>query len=62
MTRSASDLFALHTGLGPPQDHMFSRLLDEREWQGQLAGQTRLTVSANEALQVVRAAWEAARS
>lgn len=61
LTSSAAELFATHTGLGPPQDHMFSRAPGERDWQEQLSGQTRLTVSAEEALQVVRASWAAAR-
>lgn len=30
------------------------------EWQAQLASQTRLTISAGEALHVVRAAWSTA--
>jgi predicted nucleotidyltransferase component of viral defense system len=62
LTRSAGQLFAIHTGLGPPQDHMFSRVPAEHDWQEQLSGQTRLTVSSEEALQVVRSAWAAARS
>jgi hypothetical protein len=41
LTRSAGQLFATHTGLGPPQDHMFSRVPAERDWQEQLSGQTR---------------------
>lgn len=62
LTTSAAQLFATHTGLGPPQDHMFSRVPAEHDWQEQLSGQTRLTVNAEEALQVVRSAWAAARS
>jgi hypothetical protein len=41
---------------------MFSRAPSERDWREQLSGQTRLTVSAKEALQVVRSAWAVARS
>jgi len=62
LTTSAAQLFATHTGLGMPQDHMFSRVSDAQDWQEQLSGQTRLTVSSDEALQVVRSAWSAARS
>lgn len=62
LTRSAGQLFATHTGLGPPQDHMFSRVPAEHDWQEQLSGQTRLTVTAEDALQAVRSAWAAARS
>ena len=61
-TTSAAQLFATHTGLGRPQDHMFSRAPAAQDWQEQLSGQTRLTVSPEEALQVVRSAWSAARS
>lgn len=32
----------------------------DSEWRAQLAGQTRLTVSARDALNVVREAWRAA--
>jgi hypothetical protein len=41
---------------------MFSRAPAAHDWQEQLSGQTRLTVSPEEALQVVRSAWSAARS
>jgi predicted nucleotidyltransferase component of viral defense system len=62
LTRSAAQLFATHTGLGAPQDHMFTRAPTPQDWQEQLAGQTRLSVSPEEALQVVRSAWATARS
>lgn len=62
LTASAARLFSTHTGYGLPQDHMFSRAPAAQDWQEQLAGQTRLTVSAEEALQVVRATWAAARA
>ena len=45
LTTSAAHLFATHTGLGLPQDHMFSRAPVAQDWQQQLSGQTRLTVS-----------------
>jgi predicted nucleotidyltransferase component of viral defense system len=41
----------------PPGSYLFNRAPSEAEWQSQLAGQTRLTVSASEALAVVRDAW-----
>ncbi|WP_425271204.1 nucleotidyl transferase AbiEii/AbiGii toxin family protein [Mycobacterium gastri] len=41
----------------PPAPNDFTRAPTEAEWQTQLAGQTRLTVSANEALATVRGAW-----
>lgn len=41
----------------PPGAHMFQRAPSDAEWTTQLAGQTRLTVSASEALTVVRDAW-----
>jgi hypothetical protein len=39
---------------------MFKRAPSAVEWQEQLAGQTRLTVTPAEALEVVRTAWAAA--
>ena len=62
LTASAAQLFATHTGLGLPQDHMFSRAPAAQDWLEQLSGQTRLTVSPEEALEVVRSAWSTARS
>jgi hypothetical protein len=62
LTTSAAQLFATHSGLGLPQDHMFSRAPATQDWRAQLSGQMRLTVSPEEALQVVRSAWSAARS
>lgn len=62
LTTSAAELFATHTGLGLPQDHMFSRAPDAQDWQEQLSGQTRLTISPEEALKIVRSAWSSARS
>lgn len=44
----------------PPALHLFSRAPSEAEWQSQLAGQTRLTISANDALIAVRTAWSRA--
>lgn len=44
----------------PPALHMFDRAPTDAEWQAQLAGQTRLTVTAAEALGAVRKAWRQA--
>lgn len=44
-----------------PGDYEFEKPPSDREWQAQLAGQTRLTVTARQALNMVRAAWARAR-
>jgi predicted nucleotidyltransferase component of viral defense system len=41
----------------PPGSYVFDTPPSEAEWQSQLAGQTRLTVDAADALAVVREAW-----
>lgn len=41
----------------PPAPHDFTKAPTEAEWQNQLAGQTRLTVSPSDALIAVRDAW-----
>jgi predicted nucleotidyltransferase component of viral defense system len=41
----------------PPADHMFATAPADTEWRAQLAGQTRITISAKHALTTVRAAW-----
>jgi predicted nucleotidyltransferase component of viral defense system len=41
----------------PPGDYLFERPPSDAEWQSQLAGQTRLTVHAADALAAVREAW-----
>ncbi|WP_232851271.1 nucleotidyl transferase AbiEii/AbiGii toxin family protein [Nocardia acididurans] len=55
----AAELFRRH---GPtnrvPQPWQFAAAPTEQQWQAQLAGQTRLTVSARDALEIVSAAWE----
>lgn len=60
LTATAADLFARY---GPtsstPQPWMFNRAPEQVSWHDQLAGQTRLEVTAQEALDVVRLAWEA---
>ena len=62
LTRSAAQMFAAHTGFGMPQEHMFATAPTPHDWHEQLSGQTRLTVNAKEALEVVRAAWAAAQA
>jgi hypothetical protein len=41
----------------PPAPGDFTKLPTEADWQNQLAGQTRLTVSPKQALAAVRDAW-----
>jgi predicted nucleotidyltransferase component of viral defense system len=41
----------------PPGDYIFKSPPSDTAWQSQLAGQTRLTVAAAEALTIVRNAW-----
>jgi predicted nucleotidyltransferase component of viral defense system len=59
ITPAAAQLFATYgpTG-GYPQSFMFNRPPTEQEWVAQLAAQTRLTTTANEALITVRGAWK----
>lgn len=45
----------------PPADYLFTSAPSETEWQTQLAGQTRLTITARAALDAVREAWRRAR-
>ncbi|MEV6100864.1 nucleotidyl transferase AbiEii/AbiGii toxin family protein [Nocardia sp. NPDC051981] len=57
--REAAELFRRY---GPtnkvPQPWQFATPPTEQQWHAQLAGQTRLTVSAQESLEIVSAAWE----
>lgn len=57
----AAELFRRH---GPtnkvPQPWQFATAPTERQWHAQLAGQTRLTVTARDALEIVSAAWKQA--
>lgn len=41
----------------PPASYLFDRAPSEAEWRSQLAGQTRLTIGAFDALDAVRDAW-----
>ncbi|MEV0033794.1 nucleotidyl transferase AbiEii/AbiGii toxin family protein [Nocardia sp. NPDC050793] len=56
---AAAELFRRY---GPtnkvPQRWQFSTAPSEQQWHAQLAGQTRLTVSARQALEIVCDAWE----
>ncbi len=61
LTARAAELFAHYGSTGtPPRAFMFAKAPPEHVWRDQLAGQTRLAVSAAGALAVVRAAWAAA--
>jgi hypothetical protein len=61
LTAESAALFATHGPTSsPPRSWMFKRAPSAAEWQAQLAGQTRLTVTAVEALEAVRCAWAAA--
>jgi predicted nucleotidyltransferase component of viral defense system len=58
LTPKAADLF---TKFGPtghlPRESMFAYAPSETEWQASLSGQTRLEITAAQALAVVRKAW-----
>jgi predicted nucleotidyltransferase component of viral defense system len=57
----AANLYKSHGPTNqPPSARLFSKAPTVAEWQSQLAGQTRLTISAREALVAVREAWRAA--
>jgi hypothetical protein len=61
LTAESAALFAIHgPTCSPPRSWMFKGAPSAAEWQAQLAGQTRLTVTAAEALEAVRSAWAAA--
>lgn len=58
ITKAAADLFIAHGPTnGTPQPWMFTSAPSEDRWSEQLAGQTRLTVTAAQALDTVAAAW-----
>ena len=58
LTTEAAELFAQHGTTGsPPRSFMFDRAPSEAAWEAQLAGQTRLVVTAGKALEAVRRAW-----
>lgn len=58
---TAVDVFVRHGPAGrPPADWVFTSGPDEQRWRRALGHQTRLTVTAAEALDVVRTAWASA--
>jgi predicted nucleotidyltransferase component of viral defense system len=61
LTADAADLFALHGTTGhPPRAFMFAKAPTQRSWVASLSGQTRLTVTAEQALTAVRRGWSRA--
>lgn len=58
LNSQSAALFAEHGPTGSvPRSWMFGRAPTESVWRAQLSGQTRLTITADAALQAVRAAW-----
>jgi predicted nucleotidyltransferase component of viral defense system len=56
----AADLYRRHGPTNrPPSARLFTKAPTDGEWRAQLAGQTRITVSAHQALAAVREAWRA---
>ncbi|MBY0443139.1 MAG: nucleotidyl transferase AbiEii/AbiGii toxin family protein [Mycobacteriaceae bacterium] len=61
ITAKAADLFAKHGTTGNrPSEFIFAKAPSQEQWQASLSGQTRLEVTAAEALAVVRNAWASA--
>jgi predicted nucleotidyltransferase component of viral defense system len=61
LNAESAALFATHGPTSsPPKSWMFKRAPSAVEWQAQLAGQTRLKVTAAEALEAVRTGWAVA--
>jgi len=61
LNATAARLFVEHgPTLGPPKSWMFTTAPTARQWREQLASQTRLTVTPDEALTAVRTEWAAA--
>ena len=59
--RQAADLYRRHGPTNqPPTPWLFTSAPTDAEWHAQLAGQTRITVSASAALDAVQKAWRAA--
>ena len=59
--RQASDLYRRYGPTNhPPTSRLFTSAPTEAEWPSQLAGQTRITISAEQAVVAVRDAWHAA--
>jgi predicted nucleotidyltransferase component of viral defense system len=58
INRAAAALFAKHGPTGTqPGEFMFTKAPSETEWQASLSAQTRLEVTATDALRIVRRAW-----
>lgn len=58
LNADAAALFAKHGPIGaPPRAFMFTKPPSEAAWVNALAGQTRLEISAVEALAIVRRSW-----
>jgi hypothetical protein len=61
LNAAAAQLFVEHgPTLGTPKSWMFTTAPTAEQWREQLAGQTHLTVTPQEALTAVRAAWAVA--
>jgi hypothetical protein len=61
LNAESASLFAKHGPTNnPPRSWMFDHAPSTTEWQAQLAGQTRLTVTPDQALAAVRTAWATA--
>lgn len=59
--RQAADLYRRYGPSNhPPASRLFTSAPTDAEWQSQLAGQTRITGSARQALDAVRESWRAA--
>lgn len=59
LNTAAAELFRKYGPTNkPPTPDQFAALPDEDTWQRELAGQTRLTLTAAEAIEVVRRAWQ----
>lgn len=61
MTEEATSLYLRFGPTGhPPAQHVFRDRLDEATWRRELGAQTRLAVTAADALETVRMAWASA--
>lgn len=58
LTPEAAELFARHGTTGhPPRSFMFATAPTQQSWLASLSGQTRLTITAEQALRAVRLGW-----
>ena len=63
LTAEAAELFARHGPTGhPPQSFIFASAPTQQSWLASLSGQTRLSVTAEQALHAVRLGWSRALS